>query len=50
MRLLTEDEVRIQDAGALAKDDYARAIVLYQHHVMTRQEFMRITNTISEVL
>lgn len=49
MKLLTEDEARINEAGSLASADYGRAIVLYQHHVMTRQEFVRITNTISEV-
>lgn len=49
MKLLTEDEARINEAGSNANADYGRAVVLYQHHVMTRQEFMRITDTISEV-
>jgi len=49
MKLLTEAEARIKEAGANAKEDYGRAIVLYQNHVMTRQEFIRITSTISEV-
>ena len=49
MKLLTEAEARIKEAGSNAKEDYGRAIVLYQNHVMTRQEFIRITSTISEV-
>lgn len=49
MKLLTEDEAKIREAGSNAKEDYGRALVLYQNHVMTRQEFIRITNTISEV-
>ena len=49
MKLLTEDEAKIREAGSNAKEDYGRALVLYQNHVMTRQEFIRITSTISEV-
>lgn len=49
MKLLTEDEARINEAGSNASADYGRALVLYQHQVMTRQEFIRITDTISEV-
>ena len=44
-----DSNVYVNAGEMYSSADYGRAIVLYQHHVMTRQEFVRITNTISEV-
>ena len=46
--MIITTEGKILDAASDAISDYNRIVVLYQHDVMTTQEFINIGNTISQ--
>lgn len=49
-KLLSEKDAIIQEAGSEAISDYNRAVILYEHRVLSKKEFIQVTRTISQVL
>lgn len=49
MIIQREKDAEIVEAGSAAMADYNRAVILYENHVLTKHDFIKISDTITQI-